>query len=131
MQLQPPQGPFQRTSEGLPLKQEAFKKEFDRLFAVWKSCWVSPGTGPMHVHEYTRDKLSPEQIEAEKPEEEARNALVEYSASVIQQAQGDERLEIIDCIVPIYWEKLNGFRDDAYALMVDIFKQTFSVQEKK
>lgn len=78
--------------------------------------------------------LSDEQREAERPEKEAREALVSYCAEAIREAAiAEHRAQIVDIIYQSLMQQFFGFVRDKFAgeVMVDIFKATLIELDKK
>lgn len=114
-----------------------FDNEFARLFVEWKDKWVrsshhrspttesSPGYhGPSLINTRVAGYLPLEQLEAERPEMEARASLVDYAASTLAQlGTSQEQTEIIDRLSELLHLRLHGLNErDTTRLLIDIFK---------
>ena len=117
-----------KSMEVLQSKKDKFKNEFDALFNDWKSKWNTPLTGPLHIRKSVLEILPPESIEAQRPETEARNAIIEYASLAIKNAATpEERVDIVDSIkLSLDFNIDGGMKTIGYELMTDIFKNTVS-----
>ena len=112
--------------------EETFDTEFEGFLKKWKSQW-KPGPqggthGPYFIHSYAAPFLRPEQLEAERPEQEELKKLVEYCATTIAIAslQGQQE-QVIERIS----SKLEGtvrMSAQAYSIVMNsIFSRTLEL----
>jgi hypothetical protein len=114
----------------LEFGRNTFHLKFRELFEKWKNCWESPGRGPFKIILGGRH-LSPEQLEAEKPEQEALENLVLYCATAVVagglSGNGDA---VIDAILAEY----HGQESTTVAypffpdFLIAVFKKTLEIQ---
>ena len=115
--------------------EDTFKNGLHDAFQVWKEQWVRTSgptgydvvRGPQKIPLIARHYLNEEMLQANKPEEEAYHALVEFAANQISLAhstgQAQKAFEVMDSVMtkestpqlPI---------EDKFDLMKDIFQET-------
>jgi len=99
-------------------KLQTFNEEFQDFFHAWSSNWASIGrlgqtVGPKFTPKRIKRMMKDEQLEAEKPEEEAFERLVEYSATslVIAYREGEYELMVDRINEQYHLGHLQGQRD--------------------
>ena len=111
------------TTDKSAFDKNAFRAGFLKRLSNWKSKWTGPDTGPVQV-EPSYDLMSAEQHEADQPELEAKQQLIQYCVRAIREAStAEQRVEIVNLIKRGQNENLLGEKY-AYDLLADIFRAT-------
>ncbi len=118
------QGPPQNRPDRLPSNLEVFGQEFDLRFEAWKSEWVTPRTGPLYIRESILATMTEEQLEAHRPEMEARKAIIDCVVKAIAKAPtAQERIEIVKHMKrTLSFNLMGGQKSIAYELTADILQ---------
>ena len=66
--------------------ESIFEQRFEDLFSAWRAEWAERINEPQRITERTRRILTPEELGANRPEEEAYHKLLDYCVGVIVSA---------------------------------------------
>ncbi len=114
-------------------KLQTFNEEFQNFFHAWSANWTPIGhlgqtAGPVFTPKRIKKMMSDKQVEAQKPEEEAFEKLIEYSATslVIAYREGEYELMIDRINEQYHLGHLQGQRD--YPRFISaVMKRTFAI----
>ena len=117
---------------------ETFSSGFSELLLRWKSTWVDAdkypdGRGPTTLRSVIREHLSQQDLDAQRPEDEAKEALLEYSARAILAAEPPEvKRQILAKINEKLAYSFNSMNVGTFAhqLITDIFDRYLEISSR-
>ena len=113
-----------------PLFNESvFRSGLEQKISQWKAKWVTLNTGPMHIVRPAYDLVSESQREANRPEIEAQQELVEYCTQALRNAgSGENRARIVG-LIKLDLRRYLLQESIAYDVLTEIFQAVVSAPD--